>query len=341
MSYTLTLLTHRKTFERLDVWPFMLLYFLSIFLLYELDSIITQLTLIFLLLMHALTYILGHWSPRCRALIQYRSVLTPKNVNFTGITHVKVVYKKKDRSAVCEICELLITNYGSEEIVYHFSFHFRKFVFDDKSNTFYRLKPTLKMPIFEFLEKNEKNALFDANEMEITGKKFNELLKDQLMEPFTFFQFFSVALWLVDENRFFAIFTIIMLFFTACITVVQRLRTMIMYRQMRLNPQYITVYRENKWMKVSSHDLEPGDVCIIQPSNMIKKAEVKNEISDEQFLRQQIPYSQKLPPAFFKTENVNSESHKYLSCDLLLLSGGCVVNEAVLTGESIPQIKVF
>lgn len=33
------------------------------------------------------------------------------------------------------------------------------------------------------------------------------------------------------------------------------------------------------------------------------------------------------------------ENNKVLPCDFIILSGSCVVNEAILTGESIPQIK--
>lgn len=54
----------------------------------------------------------------------------------------------------------------------------------------------------------------------------------------------------------------------------------------------------------------PGDVCLIEAAHKIKPVDGYKRETDEEFLRREIPMSHKLPPKFFKTENINVESHK-------------------------------
>ena len=67
-------------------------------------------------------------------------------------------------------------------------------------------------------------------------------------------------------------------------------------RSMRKPPEQIWVHRSGKWEQIMTDDLYPGDIVLL------------NRVSGK------------------KKENV--------PCDLLLLSGSAVVNEAILTGES-------
>jgi cation-transporting ATPase 13A1 len=67
----------------------------------------------------------------------------------------------------------------------------------------------------------------------------------------------------MDENRFYSLLTLGMLFMSAFTVVIQRMRTMMMLRQMKLQPQYINVLREKRWTKLSSEELLPGDIVQI------------------------------------------------------------------------------
>lgn len=70
---------------------------------------------------------------------------------------------------------------------------------------------------------------------------------------------------------------------------------------MRVAPQQLWAHRDSKWVQIMSDEIYPGDVIMLQ-RNKEKK-------------RQSVP------------------------CDLLILSGSAVVNEAILTGESQPLVK--
>ena len=68
---------------------------------------------------------------------------------------------------------------------------------------------------------------------------------------------------------------------------------------MSIKPYSISVFRNKAWTEVQSDDLLPGDLVSI----------------------------------------VRSKEESGLPCDLLLLQGSCIVNEAMLSGESTPLLK--
>lgn len=79
----------------------------------------------------------------------------------------------------------------------------------------------------------------------------------------------------------------------------QRQRTLAEFRTMSIKPFAIQVFRAGQWFAVQSDDLLPGDLCSI----------------------------------------TRTSEDSGLPCDLLLVQGTCIVNEAMLSGESTPLLK--
>jgi cation-transporting ATPase 13A1 len=101
-------------------------------------------------------------------------------------------------------------------------------------------------------------------------------------------------------------------------------------RQMGNKPFKIMVYRMKKWIKIDSDELLPGDICSVTRNLGSVSGTTTSPMNNSNNNN-----TSTTPPT-------NNAAQTYsLPCDLLLIRGQCVINESMLTGESVPVIKVF
>ncbi len=183
-----------------------------------------------------------------------------------------------------------------------------------KSSTkgFCRLEFPTDSPIFRYSETaayGGKDGLermdvarqrYGKNEIVINVPSYRDLFVEQATMPFFVFQVFCVGLWSLDEYWYYSLFNLLMLVLFEAGTALQRHRNILMIRDVMKHPHPVMVYRIGRWISMPSECLVPGDVM-----SVISIPDVEASFP----------------------------------CDTLLLSGSCIVNEAALTGESLPQMR--
>lgn len=165
----------------------------------------------------------------------------------------------------------------------------------------------------------EAQQVYGTNTTPIELPPFLQLLQEQVVAPFFLFQVLCVILWSLDEYWYYAIFTFFaLLMFESTVAYnrlqsLQRLRSHTDTHQQRL----IWVFRPSyppgmsDWIKISVGEIVPGDVvsCKQATGTATSGRETEQQLN-------RVP------------------------ADILVLSGDAVVDEALLTGESVPQLKV-
>ncbi|TCD66868.1 hypothetical protein EIP91_000766 [Steccherinum ochraceum] len=142
-------------------------------------------------------------------------------------------------------------------------------------------------------------SLYGKNEFNIPIPSFTALFGEHATAPFFVFQVFCVALWCLDEYWYYSLFTLFMLVVFECTVVWQRVRTLTEFRTMSITPYPVQCKRDGKWSTIQTDELLPGDVVSI----------------------------------------VRQQTETAIPADILLIKGTCIVNEAMLSGESTPLLK--
>ncbi|KAF1850776.1 cation-transporting ATPase 4 [Cucurbitaria berberidis CBS 394.84] len=257
-----------------------------------------------ILTFQSLFWLMTHWNVNLKSAFTTTSARDVRSAQLIKVHPIK-------NAGAAEICKLVRDNVGGKPNL-SFLFQKRRFLYDAEKGSFAPLvypldtepKPQLQtfqqsQGLVSPAEIERLTQHYGDNTFDIPVPTFTELFKEHAVAPFFVFQIFCVGLWMLDEYWYYSLFTLFMLVAFESTVVWQRQRTLNEFRGMSIKPYEILVYRQKKWQEVMSDKLLPGDI--------VSAGRTKEDSG--------------------------------VACDMLLLEGSAIVNEAMLSGESTPVLK--
>ncbi|OMJ07162.1 Manganese-transporting ATPase 1 [Smittium culicis] len=292
-------------------WPFLFVYPIWLYIYFAQYNVFlgsyewTFVSLVFTIGSQILLMLVCQWDVNVKALF----TCTPVNSVYDAEV-IKII--AADHQGKSEIVKILFTENldKKQKPVAFFYFQALKFIWSNENSQFNTIGYPCDLPNLVSHYQKSKGLLtendiekakfdFGTNLFSIPIPTFIELFKEHAVAPFFVFQILCVGLWCLDEYWYYPIFTLFMLVVFESTLVFQRVKTLNEFRSLSLSPFDVHVYRKNAWTSVSTVDLLPGDLVSI----------------------------------------TRSEGDNGVPCDVVILDGNCIVNEAMLSGESTPQLK--
>lgn len=356
-AYILVPLRERHIFLRLDVWPFLVCYVILIVLDFSndfLDGSITILAVLpellfpIVLLSHIALFLLCQWDIFWRAAVGYQrlSMVSAKS----DWTHCLVEAPHIDKHHAAHDAGIVQIQRQNDTVVCRFQdviFRYANQETDadttlwdaerdaensnNEGNSFHRLRYPSHLPLAFYRQwtghkslRNlvEAQQVYGNNVTPIRLPPFLEMLQEQLVAPFFLFQVLCVLLWCLDEYWYYAVFTFFALLMFESTVAYNRLKSLERLRSHTMHGHEKMIYAfrpvfppgTTGWVRIGTSEIVPGDIISCKEATARKGRNM----------------------AHHRKQHLNR-----VPADILILSGDVVVDESLLTGESVPQLKTY
>ena len=148
--------------------------------------------------------------------------------------------------------------------------------------------------------RRKKRLLYGLNSIDVDVKSHTRLLFQEVLNPFYVFQMFSVVLWSLDDYY----------YYSTCILVISLISIAYTLRETR---------RQSEALSDLASRHSDVTAAVVDADGQVRETPSRNLVPGDVV---EIPREGTL-----------------MTCDALLVEGTCVVNESMLTGESLPLSK--
>ena len=250
-----------------------------------------------------LVWFIQRWSIKVRARVQYQSADALEPDTYAYVTP----HLHQGAAAIVPVQYISIGGQTQR----FFIFQRQKYEIDESGRVVTELEMPDKAPLKHYQHHRGyasgdeiKAAVqrYGSNSLHIELPSFKDAFCKQILGPVPVFQFFCASLWLLDEYWNYALFQLFSICMYESSTVFGKIKNMQALRGMNKAAVMVQVYREKKWNEIPVTELLPGDILSLSKTS-------------------------------------SGDGSATVPCDALLLRGSMVVNEAALTGESVPQMK--
>ncbi|OUM58256.1 hypothetical protein PIROE2DRAFT_48109 [Piromyces sp. E2] len=285
-----------------------------------------------------IVFLIFHWFPKLKLKllgeiipIEDASELFIENTWSSSVAHVKIKYnfyngkisdifpkfsKISEYTKQHNITPSQIENANIEQQFYlrYFKYQYIRFIFNPITSKYEQIS-NWKDPNWTSIKStingiesndlyNQRKQIFGSNVAQIQQKSTLSFLLDEVLHPFYIFQIFSIILWCAEDYYYYAFCIFVMSVFSTYST--------------------LKTSKENL-KKISEMSKFTCPVVVVR----------KNENEESTF--KHIDSSDLVPGDVLI---IAPDELETFPCDAILLKGDCIVNESMLTGESMPITKI-